>query len=534
MKLLKTIIIVLTLLFVIGCDEKEKEIIDVKLCDYEQRQDIDDFSIYDLFLLVTYDDNTINNVNISKDMISESDLFKLNELGYHNIKINYLDQVVILNISLTNYYNVSYILDGNIVNTQIVEHGENAITPDEIITNKEGYTFYGWNHDGKNITENTIIIGKYEIHKYEVKFIIDDVVIDTQQVQFGNDAVLPNLEKEGYTFTGWNDDGKNITCDRIISGSFEINNYEVLFMMGDMIIDTQIVEHGKDACYPTNFHIDTYIFNYWEESIYNIKNDTIINANYEREINGVRFMPYTKMDMIKKALNRDNFTILETYDLGKRFLSLNLYRKMYLFKKTKEYYICCYSKENKKNWYKFEKIDDIQESVDDLNISVMYKVVKGKIICSLIDEIDINKEASFYFEFSIMNHGLPLIDGFQYFSSLFDECVFIGADIDTLIAKSEKYGIGEIVINFLGEASEMFPFAITTINGKKYFKFLSKTEAYNIVSDKISFHFSFDYLKPLIEHIITLESHIRSNGQIFYYSGIDLDKLLELLKEVVL
>lgn len=63
-------------LFIISCKDNEKEIIDIKFNDYEQKQDIDEFSIYDLSFEVTYDDNTVNKVYVTKDMLSKEDLDK--------------------------------------------------------------------------------------------------------------------------------------------------------------------------------------------------------------------------------------------------------------------------------------------------------------------------------------------------------------------------------------------------------------------------------------------------------------------------
>jgi len=188
--LLKSIFVIMLLFIITGCNEPS--VVDIKLSEDNIKQDINDFNISDITLTVTYDDNTVNIVNVTNEMLSIEDLDKLNVVGKHDIKINYLDKVITLNINLTNYYEVTFILDDKVVDTQTVEHGMDAILPNESTTNKEGYTFIGWNHDGKNITEDTIIIGTNEINTYEVTFIINDLEIYEENRTFIYGETLNN------------------------------------------------------------------------------------------------------------------------------------------------------------------------------------------------------------------------------------------------------------------------------------------------------------------------------------------------------
>ena len=111
MKLIKILILVITILFTFSCEDKDKEITDIKLNDYEHKQDVDDFSISDILLIIEYDDNSFNQICITKDMIDENDLSKLNNLGKHNIKVNYKNFDIYLDIELTDYYKVDFIVD---------------------------------------------------------------------------------------------------------------------------------------------------------------------------------------------------------------------------------------------------------------------------------------------------------------------------------------------------------------------------------------------------------------------------------------
>lgn len=179
MKLIKILILVITILFFISCEDKDKEITDIKLNDYEHKQDVDDFSISDILVIIEYDDNSFNQICITKDMIDENDLSKLNNLGKHNIKVHYKNFDIYLDIELTDYYKVDFIVDNEVINTQEVEYGKDAILPN---VEKEGFVFIGWDEEGTNITKNTTIIGSYELNKYEVKFIIDNEIMDVYVV----------------------------------------------------------------------------------------------------------------------------------------------------------------------------------------------------------------------------------------------------------------------------------------------------------------------------------------------------------------
>lgn len=93
---------------------------------------------------------------------------------------------------------------------------------------------------------------------YQVKFMVDDEVFKTMIVEYGKDAIMPELpEKEGYT-AKWDSDGKNITKDTIITAVYTpiINNpatgdnitvYVVTFLMSliGFITITIILERKK-------------------------------------------------------------------------------------------------------------------------------------------------------------------------------------------------------------------------------------------------------------------------------------------------
>lgn len=89
--------------------------------------------------------------------------------------------------------------------------------------------------------------------KLVVTYIADGVTITTVDVDYGADAVAPAVPaKDGYTQTApvWDKDGKNITTDTEITAVYTINKYTVIYKADGVVVDTQTVEHGADAVAP--------------------------------------------------------------------------------------------------------------------------------------------------------------------------------------------------------------------------------------------------------------------------------------------
>lgn len=118
---------------------------------------------------------------------------------------------------------------------------------------KTGYNFAGWYTDSDlttafdpevTITDNITLYAKWNPIVFTVSVSIDGV-LTTQSVNYGEDALLPTAPtKEGYTFTGWSSDGKNITSDIMITASFLINEYTITFVVGEEELYTRNVNHG--------------------------------------------------------------------------------------------------------------------------------------------------------------------------------------------------------------------------------------------------------------------------------------------------
>ena len=102
-----------------------------------------------------------------------------------------------------NYYELKYIVEDMVAHTEQVAFGSRLpeFNPGDI----EGYTFCGWNDAQETMPAHALeLTAKYCVIYYNVDFIVDGEVVHTEQVAFGNQ--MPNFEApfiDGYVFVGW-------------------------------------------------------------------------------------------------------------------------------------------------------------------------------------------------------------------------------------------------------------------------------------------------------------------------------------------
>ena len=121
-------------------------------------------------------------------------------------------------------------LDETIISEETVIIGEtiNAPTPKVYV----GYKFSGWDKELASLKEDDIVYALYEKNIYTVIFksSIDDLVIDTIEVEDGETATAPEIKDyEGYSFIGWDKDLSNIQEDLTINALYEKNSFIVSF-----------------------------------------------------------------------------------------------------------------------------------------------------------------------------------------------------------------------------------------------------------------------------------------------------------------
>lgn len=115
-------------------------------------------------------------------------------------------------------------------NTILVNDGELVVLDEEL--ENYGYTLEGiytddeyknaWNLETDTVKGETDLYLKWSKNNYTVKFKdMNDNVIDTQTVAFGDDAVAPVWnEVDGYIFTGWDTDYTNVIEDITVTATY--------------------------------------------------------------------------------------------------------------------------------------------------------------------------------------------------------------------------------------------------------------------------------------------------------------------------
>ena len=104
----------------------------------------------------------------------------------------------------TRTYKVTFMNGNTIHNEQEVKYGESAVTPLEpskLATKQYTYEFIGWDKDYSNITDDLTVNAKFKqtTNKYTVTFVTNlGTTINTQQVEYGKNAIIPNYSKEIY------------------------------------------------------------------------------------------------------------------------------------------------------------------------------------------------------------------------------------------------------------------------------------------------------------------------------------------------
>jgi hypothetical protein len=101
---LLTIITILSVFVLSGCDEKEDKVSSVSLKDHDPGNAVEialgelDYSQYTV--VVSYESGNSEEVALSEEMIAEADIFKLYQVGEHDITISYAEQKYTFKVSV--------------------------------------------------------------------------------------------------------------------------------------------------------------------------------------------------------------------------------------------------------------------------------------------------------------------------------------------------------------------------------------------------------------------------------------------------
>lgn len=205
-------------------------------------------------------------------------------------------QVMIVGSSLPDSeptaYTLKFVIDGETVFSQKLYSGD--IIPFDINPEKDGRNFKGWYYGSteyyKGMTmpsKNITLTAKYEC---EVSFVFsidgEESVVSSYTLAYNSKLTnIPNTNKEGYIFKGWEPSINNpVLSHTVYKGVFEIKKYTVTwngFVNGPIVVE---YNHGDALTVPENPEKEGYTFDKWNKEIpqnvtSNLVFDAIFNIN---------------------------------------------------------------------------------------------------------------------------------------------------------------------------------------------------------------------------------------------------------------
>ncbi len=191
---------------------------------------------------------------------------------------------------ITYKYDVKFIADGKMHNTQIIERNGKPTVPAN--PTKTNYDFVGWSADGTNtvnvsnytVTENVTFTAIFRIKSYTVTFKNGNTTVSTQQVNHNEHATAPTVTID--KFAGWSIDGETV---------IDLGNYAIT----ENVTFTAVLNQYFSANSP--------MFGIWVGKCY---------GEYADEINGfIRKMDMDENPLEIKSTNDEQFQLLTTFNI---------------------------------------------------------------------------------------------------------------------------------------------------------------------------------------------------------------------------
>ena len=177
--------------------------------------------------------------------------------------------VVITGSFTANSYSVIYKVNGEVYRTETVIYGTELTAIDA--PTKEGHTFSGWSELPNTMpAEDVVITGSFTINSYSVIYEVDGEVYRTETVAYGTELVaIESPAKEGHTFGGWSELPKTMPAeDVIVIGNFVVNTYKVHYYIEDELVHTEEVAYGEKIPEYIYVPTDGGEFLGWEGDVY--------------------------------------------------------------------------------------------------------------------------------------------------------------------------------------------------------------------------------------------------------------------------
>ena len=164
-----------------------------------------------------------------------------------------------------NHYTLTFKIGDVVVFTGEQPYGSEIVAPEAPY--KEGYSFVGWSDFPATVpAENVEVLGEYQINQYELKFSVEGVELYSGMVTYGEPIEIPEVEpKRGHSFAGFGVVPATMPAsDLHITGNYEINNYSVVFKVGEDVVYSGLVPFNGSIEVPAAPAKDGHVFLGWD------------------------------------------------------------------------------------------------------------------------------------------------------------------------------------------------------------------------------------------------------------------------------
>lgn len=163
-------------------------------------------------------------------------------------------------------FSINYYLDGTIYDTYTVPYG--SIIELLELSDREGYSFSGWQDAPLTMPDHDIAISGFFIpNYYRLSWIVDSVTILTDSVKYGDVlTIIDSPTKEGYSFSGWSEIPAIMPANDVeVTGYYLINSYNLIYVIEGEVYKTITVEYGSSITPEPFPSKEGYTFSGWSE-----------------------------------------------------------------------------------------------------------------------------------------------------------------------------------------------------------------------------------------------------------------------------
>ena len=208
-------------------------------------------------------------------------------------------------------YTVTFVYNNGQENTSVeVKDASEIELP---AASKEGYNFGGWYLDSEGKTlftehykleDNITLYAYWKLKEFDVNFYVNEVLINSQKVKYGEDATEPNaLFDEKYEFKGWDKEFTNVKKNLSVNAILEVTKFTVVFMKDTQVLKSEEVEYGSSATAPEDPKKEGYNFKNWDKEFNEVKSNLIVNAVFEAKTYDIKYYDgTTELDLQPKKL----------------------------------------------------------------------------------------------------------------------------------------------------------------------------------------------------------------------------------------